>query len=294
MKIAVTGATGFIGGALVGRLQRDGHTVYVLGRRPPEMGNVEFVRWDVQSEPAGLESVEAVLHLAGEKISQRWTSEAKRRIRESRTVGTRNLVSGIGKLQSKPRTLISVSGISYYGDRSDDILTETTPSGEGFLAEVCIAWEREALNAEQFGLRVVTPRIGMVLGRGGALKKMLPPFRMGVGGPLGSGKQWMSWIHLDDLVELFVFLLSHESVRGPVNAVAPNPVRNSEFTRALAAAVHRPAIIPVPKFGLKLLFGEMADVVMESQRVVPAVAQAAGFQFRYRDIGDALRASVYY
>jgi uncharacterized protein (TIGR01777 family) len=134
----------------------------------------------------------------------------------------------------------------------------------------------------------------MVLGCGGALKKMLPPFRMGVGGPLGSGKQWMSWIHLDDLVELFVFLLSHESVRGPVNAVAPNPVRNSEFTRALAAAVHRPAIIPVPKFGLKLLFGEMADVVMESQRVVPAVAQAAGFQFRYRDIGDALRASVYY
>jgi uncharacterized protein (TIGR01777 family) len=203
-------------------------------------------------------------------------------------VGTRNLVEALAALPRRPEALICASAIGYYGSRGDEVLTESSAPGSGFLPEVCVAWEREALAAEAFGIRVVRVRTGVVLdANGGALVRMLPPFRMGLGGRLGSGRQWMSWIHLEDLAALFQFAVESQ-VRGPLNAVAPNPVTNSDFTRELAHALRRPAVFPVPEFALKMLFGEMADVLLASQRVAPAAAEAAGFRFRFPQLAPAL------
>jgi uncharacterized protein len=214
----------------------------------------------------------------------------KRKIRDSRVIGTRNLVAGIGAMPARPRVLVCASAIGYYGDRGDEILTEDSPPGKGFLPETCVEWEREAKAAEQLGVRVVPLRIGIVLGRGGgALKQMLPPFRMGAGGRLGDGRQWMSWVHLDDIVGLAEWALRNEAIAGPVNAAAPGAVRNEEFTRELGRALGRPAVIPVPTFGLKLLFGEMARVLLESQRAQPKVAENGGYQFRFPELTAALR-----
>jgi uncharacterized protein (TIGR01777 family) len=296
MKISITGATGFVGRALLERLQQQGHQVTALGRSSPRRPGVEFAVWDAEHNPAPsamLEGTDAIVHLAGEPVSQRWNSEVKQRIRASRTQGTRNLVAAIGELRSRPRALVSASAIGYYGDRGDEILTEASGPGTGFLSEVCLEWENEAAAAAKLGLRVVTARIGIVLGRGGgALKKMALPFRMGIGGPIGSGKQWMSWIHIDDLISLLLFLLENSSMQGAVNAVAPAPVRNRDFTRALGDALHRPAAIPTPGFALQLLFGEMAEVILASERVLPAKARSAGFEFECTDLAKALRASL--
>jgi hypothetical protein len=270
MKIAVTGATGFIGQRLMASLGRE--AVAVSSR-----GNLDAV--------AG---VDAVVHLAGEPVGQRWTKEVREKIRSSRVEGTRRVVDAMRA--NPPRVLVSASATGYYGSRGDELLTESSPPDDDFLAEVCQQWEREALKAEDFGVRVVCLRNGVALGDGGALKKMLLPFKLGVGGRIGDGKQWMSWIHIADTIGLIEFAISSSNLRGPANATAPNPVTNSEFTRELAAALHRPAILPVPKFALNLLFGDMAQIVYASQRVIPEAALRAGYQFRFPKLGDALQA----
>jgi hypothetical protein len=236
-----------------------------------------------------------VVNLAGESVAQRWTAAARERILSSRVQATRGLVAALHDQPGaeSPRVLVSASAVGYYGSRGDDVLTEQAAPASDFLASVCVGWEEEARGAESFGVRVVTPRIGVVLGPdGGALQQMMLPFKMGVGGRLGSGQQWMSWIHLDDLIALIEFAIATPALHGPVNATAPHPVTNAEFTRELAAALHRPAIFPVPAFTLKLLFGEMSQVLLGSQRAIPEAAVRAGFEFRYSDVGLALAASL--
>jgi hypothetical protein len=276
MNIAISGASGLIGRHLLKSLAAAGHTLRALGRHT--------------SQAEGLREAEIVIHLAGEPIAQRWTGAAKRRIRESRVAGTRSLVEALAALPRRPEALICASAIGYYGSRGDEILTESSAPGAGFLPELCVAWEREALAAEALGMRVVRVRTGVVLdAHGGALQRMLPPFRMGLGGRLGSGRQWMSWIHLEDLEGLFQLAVEHP-VRGPLNGVAPHAVTNLDFTRELARALRRPAVFPIPEFALRLLFGEMADVLLASQRVAPDAALAAGFRFRFPQLAPALAA----
>jgi len=275
MKVVITGGSGFIGRAIAERLRASGHTVTAVSLRTQPAIEV-------------FAGCNAVVHLAGEPVAQRWTAAAKQRILNSRVQGTRTLVTALR--QQPPAVLVSASAIGYYGSRGDEILTEDSPPASDFLGQVAVAWEQEARAAEAFGVRVVTPRIGVVLGRGGgALQKMALPFRFGVGGRLGDGKQWTSWIHLDDLIALVEFSLATVTLRGAVNAVAPNPVTNATFTRELAAALHRPALFPVPAAALKLLLGEMSQVVLASQRVIPEAALRAGFQFRFTEVGEALR-----
>lgn len=294
MRITLTGASGFIGGPLVDRLKQKGHELTALGRRDPQIGR--FLRWDSIADAFPVEAIEgadAVIHMAGEPVAQRWNGEVKRRIRDSRVHGTNALVEAIASARVKPRVLVAASAIGFYGDRGEEILTESSRPGSGFLPEVCAEWESCARKAETFGVRVALPRIGIVLHRsGGALETMLPPFRMGVGGPIGDGKQWMAWIHRDDLVELILWCLENDQVSGPVNAVAPEPSRNAEFSRALGTVLSRPAFFPVPGFALKILYGEMASVVLSSQRVAPGVACSKGFRFRYPELLGALRAAV--
>ena len=272
MTITLTGATGFIGRALAVRLAAAGHTVQPVSLRSPQP----------------LEICDAVIHLAGEPVAQRWTPEAKRRIRESRVEGTRRFIAA---LPAPPRVFICSSAVGFYGSRGDEILTETSAPGTGFLANLCAEWERAADEAQALGARVVKLRTGVVLGpEGGALQKMLPAFRLGVGGRLASGRQWMPWIHLDDHLDLVEFALAQPAVAGPLNAVSPNPVTNKEFTATLARALHRPAFLPVPAIALKAMFGEMASVLLASQRVIPRAALDAGFDFRHPELGPALQA----
>lgn len=278
MLIGVTGASGFIGRALCAHLQEAGHQIRAL---PARAGLA----------PASVADCEAIVHLAGEPVAQRWTAAARERIFASRVEGTRRLVEAM-RLRP-PRVLVSASAVGYYGSRGEDVLLESEPPSDDFLGRVAAAWEREAAAAESLGVRVARIRIGMVLGRGGgALAKMDLPFRLGLGGRIGNGRQWMSWIHMQDLVRLIAFLLPESTVRGAFNAVSPHPVRNAEFTRALAAALHRPAVFPVPAFALKLLFGEMAQVLLASQRAVPDAILRAGFTFDYPEVFGAL-AEIY-
>ncbi|HEX8985713.1 MAG TPA: TIGR01777 family oxidoreductase [Bryobacteraceae bacterium] len=273
MNVTLTGASGFLGRALDARLAAEGYRVARLKLR------------EAQTAPVS----DAVIHLSGESIAQRWTAAAKRRIHDSRTEGTRRLIKELSKLARPPRVLVSASAIGIYGSREDEILTEASAPGSGFLAGVCVDWERAAQEAAALGTRVVLLRFGIVLDtRGGALARMLPAFRLGAGGRLGSGRQWMSWIHLDDALGLVEAALTDERLTGPVNATAPNPVTNAEFTHALAHAIHRPAFVPVPALALKLLFGEMAGLLLDSARVLPRAALDAGCRFRYSELGSAL------
>lgn len=296
MKALVTGATGFVGPRLLRLLD----SPVVVSRSPERarraVGNLAgpIFRWDPMREPLpaeALEGVDVVYHLAGESVAEgRWTAAQKARIRDSRVIGTRNLVQGLKQVERKPGVLVSASAVGYYGNRGDEELTESAPPADDFLAEVCVAWEQEALAAEQLGVRTVTARTGIVLGAGGgALAKMLTPFKLGAGGPLGNGKQWMPWVHVADLARLYVHAADTSSISGPMNAVAPHPVRNSEFTKALGRQLHRPAFMPAPYIGLRLLFGEFAQVLFASQRVIPKVALDTGFVFQYPDIASALR-----
>ncbi len=274
MIVAITGASGFIGRRLSERLGAAGHTVRGLHRG--------FAATD-------LDGCEAVVNLAGEPVGQRWSAAVKARIRDSRVSGTRQLVAALGS-PGRPGILVSASAVGYYGDRGDEVLIESSSAGQGFLSDVCVEWEREASAARERGVRVALIRIGLVLGRdGGALERMLTPFRLGLGGRLGTGEQWMPWVHLDDLCALFEFALSLP-VEGPFNGAAPNPVKNADFAYALGRALHRPAILPTPRFAINLLFGEMAQIIYASQRVVPRAAEAASFRFRYTDVAQALKA----
>ncbi|MBI5280748.1 MAG: TIGR01777 family protein [Candidatus Solibacter usitatus] len=277
MTITLTGATGFLGKAIRAALEAGSLEVRALGRQTP-------------SEEC-LAGSSAVIHLAGEPIAQRWTAEAKARIRASRVDGTRRLVEALSTLSPRPEVLVCASAIGYYGDRREETLTEDSAPGQGFLADTCAAWEQTADLALSLGIRVVRLRFGVVLGSGGgALSKMLFPFRLGLGGPLAGGAQWMSWVHIDDAVRMACWAASNQQVRGAVNAVAPAPVRNAEFTRILAKTLRRPAVFPVPALSLRLLYGEMASILTGSQKVLPEAALRAGFTFCHPDLGEALRA----
>lgn len=297
MTFLITGATGFLGRRLVDLLLAAGHSVAYLGRKRSKSldSRAAFHLWsdpvNGMPELKAVPRCDAVIHLAGEPIAQRWTNEAKTRIRESRILGTRDLVDGIGQLQHKPGALISASAIGYYGNRGDDILTEQSAPGEGFLADLCKHWEEEADRCRQLGLRVVKIRIGIVLGEdGGALKKMLPLFRTGFGGRLGNGSQWMSWIHREDLLRMLIWAATTPHIAGVLNGTAPAPVTNAQFTRDLALILGKPAIIPAPRLGLRLLLGEMSDALFESIRAVPVAAERQGFQFHFRELQPALGA----
>ncbi|GAB4466820.1 MAG: TIGR01777 family oxidoreductase [Armatimonadaceae bacterium] len=297
MKTVVTGGTGFIGTELCAALTGAGHEVAVISRDADRVRQtlgerVTGIAWD--NEAAWRRAVaesDAVFHLAGASIAgERWTPEYKQTILDSRVRTTEAIVS------AKPRLLLSASGVGYYGGRGDDVLTEDAPPGTDFLAEVCVAWEAEALKAEDHGGRVVLLRTGTTLGEdGGALESMIKPpmvpfspWKFGLGGPLGDGNQWMSWIHVDDLVRLYLWCVERQEVRGPVNAVAPKPVRNRDFSHALGHAMNRPSLVPVPGFALELVVGEFAYALLYSQRVAPEKALKLGFTWTYPDIGPAL------
>jgi uncharacterized protein (TIGR01777 family) len=299
MRVAVTGATGLIGTKLVAALRARGDEVTVLTRDPArarERLGVEAVAWDPLAGPApalALAGRDGVVHLAGEPVAQRWSAAAKERIRASRAVGTANLAAGLRAADPRPPALVSASAVGYYGARGDEELDESAPPGEDFLSGVCVAWERAAQEAEQLGTRVVRIRTGVVLDRrGGALEKMLLPFRAGVGGPVAGGDQWMPWIHVDDLVGLYLAALDGEAWRGPVNGSAPEPARNAEFSRALGRVLRRPAVLPIPRLALRALYGEMELIVTTGQRAVPRRALALGHAFRHPRLEPALRAAL--
>lgn len=296
MKILVTGATGFIGKPLCEKLTSQGHQVCALTRNPElSMSKVpsvtKFFAWDpINFEPPSdaFSETDVVIHLAGESVSGRWNAAKKRLVRESRIVGTRNLVSAIQKLEAKPKTLISASAIGFYGDRDDEILPEDAAPGNDFFAEVCSAWEGEANKAKSLGLRVVNLRVGIVLGPGGALARMLPIFKMGAGGPLGNGQQWWAWIHRSDVIGLISHLLD-SNIEGPVNATAPNPSKQKQFADILGYVLKRPSFMPAPKIALNLALGEFATELLASKRIVPKQAIDSGYDFQYPELEVALR-----
>ena len=292
LRIAVTGATGFIGERLVPLLAAAGHTVVTISRHEPRPGTAD-VQWDPAHgvlDPARLEGIDAVIHMAGANVGQRWSDQARREIRESRTLGTSLLARTLAGLERRPSVLVSMSAVGYYGNGGERVLGEDSAPGTGFLAEVVQDWESAAGAARDAGIRVVHPRLGVVLdGHGGALERLLPPFRLGLGGRIGAGEQWMSWIAREDVARALAFLLGAGEVAGPVNVVAPEPVRNAEFTRELAGALDRPAFTVVPEFALRALYGQMAEeTLLVSQRVTADRLQQAGFTFEYPTLQQAL------
>ena len=297
MNVAVSGASGLIGAALVSSLEAERHRAIRLVRRMPRPGE-DAIRWDPSTgalTPPGPSVADAVVHLAGDSImGLRWTAEKKRRIRESRTTATRLLVQTLTRLANPPAVLVCASGIGYYGSRCDEVLTEDSRPGTGFLADLAREWEAATATAIARGIRVVNLRLGVVLSaRGGALATMLTPFRMGLGGVIGDGAQWMSWIALDDVIGAIRHALTTDALRGPVNTVAPAPVTNADFTRTLGRVLGRPTLIPLPALAARLALGEMADeLALVSQRVMPARLLASGFAFRRPTLEDALRAAL--
>lgn len=297
MKILITGAKGLIGKALSRSLQEKGHELLLAGRGEPKSANE--IKWDVEagfSEPERLEGVDAVIHLAGENISGglRWTNEKKKAIRDSRVHGTRSVVNAMSRLRNRPKVFIASSAIGFYGDRADEEMTESSAAGDTFLSEICREWEAESRRAEDAGIRTVLLRTGIVLSKdGGALATMLTPFKLGVGGVVGSGKQWMSWISLDDEIAIINFALENENIRGAVNAVAPNPATNETFTKTLGEVLYRPTFLPLPEFAISMIFGEMGDeLLLASTKVIPKRLLDAGFEFKYPDLKPAIEHAV--
>jgi uncharacterized protein (TIGR01777 family) len=297
MKILVTGATGLVGSALVAALADDGHMVCRLVRPGTKTAGGASGTFDVAWNPKTAElggaavGAEAVVNLGGASIADgRWTESRKILLRSSRVDATRALVAAVGKMTAKPNVLVNASAIGFYGDRGDEILTEESSSGPGFLSEVAKDWEIEALRAQDFRTRVVIARFGIILAKnGGALAKMMIPFKLGVGGQIGTGKQWMSWVTLDDVVQMIRFALSNQELSGAINAVSPEPSTNAEFAKDLAGALHRPALLPAPAFALRLAMGEMADaLLLSSQRVMPEKLMKAGYQFKNPHLRRAL------
>jgi len=298
MRILVTGASGFIGGRIVQALAKQRHEVLRLSRAAADAADPRLIHWDPGQgvlDAGALEGLDAVIHLAGENLSgKRWSPAFKEQILASRVRGTQVLLEALAKVSAKPKVFLAAAAVGYYGDRGAEELNENSAGGSDFLAQVCQAWEAETAKASGLGCRVVQLRIGMVLGKeGGALAKMLLPFKLGVGGKVGSGKQYYSWISIDDLVQAFLFALEREDLQGVVNAVAPNPVTNAQFTSSLARAVSRPALFPMPAFAARLAFGEMADaILLGGQKVAPSRLKAAGFQWQHPFIGEALNKIV--
>jgi len=277
---------------LIKSLETDGHEIFRLVRHYPNSeAEIEWSPDRYSIALAMIEGFDAVVNLAGESIAEgRWTDEKKRRIRESRVKGTKLLGDALANLTKRPKTFICASAIGYYGNRGDELLTESSAPGDDFLAAVCVEWEKASALATEKGIRVVNARFGVILdAKGGALAKMLPPFRMGIGGKIGSGKQWMSWIALDDVVGALNFALTNETLKGPVNFVAPNPVRNAEFTKTLGKVLSRPTLFPIPAFGVRLLFGEMGEaLLLGGQCVEPERLKSSGYQFQYSQLQTAL------
>ncbi len=292
MKILISGSHGLVGKALIKSLTDDGHEVIRLVRGSASAQEIEWHPNQGHMDAKHLEAFDVVVHLAGENIaSGRWTGEKKRAIRESRVKGTSLLSESLARLSRPPSLFLSASAIGYYGDRGDELLTEKSAPGDGFLPSVCVEWENATKPAVEKGIRTVHTRFGIILDRNeGALAKMLPPFKMGIGGKIGNGKQWMSWITLDDVVRGLKFLITDTSTRGPVNFVAPTPVTNTEFTKVLGRVLSRPTLFPVPAFGVRLAFGEMADaLLLSSQKVEPSVLEDRGFSFNWPTLEPALK-----
>ena len=287
MRITITGASGLIGTKLVAALTQRGDEITTLSRR---------TNWDPLSQPAPAELLagrDAVVHLAGENVAQRWNDTSRKAIRESRELGTRHLVEGIAQADPRPAALVSSSAVGYYGPHGEERLDEDAAPGSDFLAQVCVAWEREAQAATQLGVRVVTVRTGVVLDKqGGALSKMLPPFKLGGGGPVAGGRQYMPWIHVDDVVGIYLRAIDDPAWSGPVNATAPEPVTNRTFSRALGKALRRPAIAPIPGAAIRLLYGDMAEIVTTGQRAIPRRTQELGYAYLHPELDEALRAAV--
>ena len=296
MKITVTGATGLIGRQLVAALKQRGDEVTVLSRSPESAGKslgVAAVAWDPINEEAPVDAIngaDAVVHLAGEPVSQRWTAKSKEAIRASRVDGTSNLVAAMRQAQTRPGAFISGSAVGWYGPLGSEPVDESAPAGSDFLAQVCADWERAAEQANELGIRTAIIRTGVVLAAGGgALAKMLPPFQAGVGGPVAGGKQMMPWIHVDDMVSLLIAAVDGGSEwAGPVNGTAPVPVSNKDFSKALGKALKRPSFSPVPAFAIKAMYGEMAQIVLTGQNAVPAKATALGFAWKHGELDEAL------
>lgn len=298
MKILITGASGLIGKAVVKSLTANGHDLTLAGRGEPKSANQ--IEWTVEegfkdADRDRLEGLDAVIHLAGEPIAGlRWTDDKKKAIRDSRVLGTRNLVNDLARLEQKPNVFISASAMGFYGDRGDEVLTEASPPGDTFLSEVCREWEIESRRAEDLGIRTVLPRFSIILSKyGGALATMLTPFKLGVGGVVGSGTQWMSWVSLDDVVAIVNLALGDEKLRGAVNVASPNPVTNEEFTKTLGDVLYRPTFLPLPEFAVNLVFGEMGDALLiDSTRVESKRLKDAGYEFKFTDLRSALENAV--
>jgi uncharacterized protein len=302
MRVTLTGATGGIGRALAEALIARGDDVTALTRSPDRAAErlpqgVTAVGWDPVAGPAPTEALagrDAVVNLAGENVAQRWTSEVKQRIRASRELGTRNLVAGLRLTDPRPAALVSGSASGFYGPHGDERVGEDAPAGDDFLAAVAVAWEREALEVEQLGMRVAIVRTGIVLDAdSGALATMLTPFKLGVGGPVAGGRQYMPWIHRDDEIGLLLAALDSPSFSGPINGSAPEPATNRDFSRALGRALHRPAFAPIPSAAIKLLYGDMAQIVVEGVRMVPDRAGELGYTFRHPDLDEALSSTLH-
>lgn len=292
MKVLITGASGLIGTALQKSFAAKGREMLLAGRGEPKSANE--IQFEVETgfvEPERLDGIDAAINLAGEPISGRWTDEKKRKIRDSRVYGARTVVEALSQLKSKPKVLVSASGIGYYGDRGDDVMTEMSGAGDTFLANVCRDWEAEARRAEDLGIRTVLLRTGVVLSKdGGALAEMLTPFKFGVGGIIGSGKQWMSWIALDDIISVYERAVEDETMRGAFNACSPDPVTNERFTKVMGSVLYRPTILPLPEFAVNFLFGEMGDaLLLDSTRATPKRLQDIGFEFKFTDLESALK-----
>jgi len=298
MRILITGASGLIGTALQKSFEEKGYEMLLASRSEPK--SERDIQWNADAGFADedllrLEGLDAVIHLAGESISAlRWTDEKKKAIRDSRVHGTRTMIEAFARLEKKPKVFISASAIGFYGDRGDEEMTETSSVGDTFLSEVSKEWESESRRAEDMGIRTVLLRNGIVLSKdGGALATMMTPFKLGVGGVVGSGKQWMSWVSLDDAVGIVDYALENENLRGAVNVVSPNPVTNEEFTKTLGEVLYRPTFLPLPEFAVNLVFGEMGDALLiDSTRVVPKRLLDSGFKFRYPEINSALENAV--
>lgn len=300
MNLVIAGGTGFIGSALCVRLLERGHSLILLTRLPSPAtitSSKKWITWLPGSTgiwEQAIDGADGVVNLAGEPIAaRRWTKRQKEKIGSSRIETTSALVTAIGKAKVKPKFLLNASAVGYYGPRGEETLVEEAEPGRDFLSEVCVQWEEEAKKAEEFGLRVIRLRTGIVLGRGGgALAKMVPPFKLFIGGPLGRGNQWMSWIQMEDEIGLMLFLLEYPNAQGAINATAPNPVTMKEFCKTLGRVLHRPSWAPVPAVALRLLLGEMADMLLTGQRVLPARAQKLGYSFRYSTLPEALQACL--